>query len=63
MRFVELAGPKFKTMSRFKSLMLVELAGFEPASKQGDHTLSTCLSELNFSSYIKTPTTKRNLIF
>jgi len=27
---------------------LVELAGVEPASKQGDHTLSTCLVVLDF---------------
>ena len=43
-------------------IRLVELAGFEPASKQGDHTLSTCLFRLKFSCCIKTRTTKHSLI-
>ncbi len=29
-------------------VLKVELAGVEPASKQGDHTLSTCLFLLDF---------------
>ena len=40
----------------------VELEGFEPSSKQGNHTLSTCLSWTSFSSCGKTQATNRSLI-
>lgn len=40
----------------------VELAGVEPASKQGNHVLSTRLFWTSFSCYGKTQTTNRNLI-
>jgi hypothetical protein len=35
-------------LSRSLSLFFVELAGVEPASKHGDHMLSTCLVLLDF---------------
>ena len=37
--------------------MLVELEGIEPSSKQGNHTLSTCLFQTSFSCCDKTWTT------
>ena len=37
--------------------LLVELAGIEPASAQGNHTLSTRLFWTSFSSVSKTQTT------
>ena len=40
----------------------VELEGFEPSSKQGNHTFSTCLSWTSFSSCGKTQATNRSLI-
>lgn len=55
-----ITGGSYTTLSR-KGIS-VELAGFEPASKQGDHTLSTCLFRLRFSCCIKTRTTKCSLI-
>ncbi len=42
--------------------VLVELEGIEPSSKQGNHTLSTCLFQPSFSCYDKTWTTNHNLI-
>ena len=44
------------------SLYYVELAGVEPASKQGNHVLSTRLFRTSFSRYGKTQTTNRILI-
>ena len=41
---------------------LVELEGVEPSSKQGNHTLSTCLSWPSFSCCDKTQATNHNLI-
>jgi len=40
----------------------VEIAGFEPASKQGINTLSTCLFWPSFSTAGKTQTTNQRLI-
>lgn len=40
---------------------IVELAGVEPASKQGNHTLSTRLFRPSFSCDGKTRTTNRYL--
>lgn len=40
----------------------VEIAGFEPASKQGTNTLSTCLSRPEFSTEGKTRATYLQLI-
>lgn len=40
----------------------VELEGVEPSSKQGNHTLSTCLFWSSFSSCGKTQTTNHSLI-
>ena len=40
----------------------VDLAGVEPASKQGNHTLSTRLFQTSFSCCGKTWTTNHNLI-
>lgn len=41
----------------------VELPGFEPGSKQGSHTLSTCLAPTYFSSNNWIRATDRCLIF
>ena len=40
----------------------VELEGVEPSSKQGNHTLSTCLSWSSFSCRNKTQATNYDLI-
>ena len=40
----------------------VELEGFEPSSKRGNHKLSTCLSLPKFSCYGRTKAINRNLI-
>ena len=40
----------------------VELEGVEPSSKQGNHTLSTCLSWPSFSCRDKTQATNHGLI-
>ena len=40
----------------------VDLEGVEPSSKQGNHTLSTCLFRTSFSCGGKTRTTNRRLI-
>ena len=40
----------------------VELEGFEPSSKRGNHTLSTCLSWTSFSCNSKTQATNCCLI-
>ncbi len=40
----------------------VELPGFEPGSKQGDHTLSTCLALTCFSSIGRIKATDQYLI-
>ena len=40
----------------------VELEGFEPSSKRGNHTLSTCLSWPSFSCNSKTQATNYCLI-
>ena len=42
--------------------LFVEIAGVEPASKQGTNTLSTRLFRPSFSSVGKTRTTNRRLI-
>lgn len=55
-------GSAGKYTDKISKGISVELAGFEPASKQGDHTLSTCLFRLRFSCCIKTRTTKHSLI-
>lgn len=44
-----------------KHIFQVELAGVEPASKQGNHTLSTRLFRTSFSSVGKTRTTHHRL--
>jgi len=47
----KLATVSIKTKTPFGVVVLcliVELAGVEPASKHGDHTLSTCLVLLDF---------------
>ncbi len=48
-----------RTLTRVKPLQrkLVELEGVEPSSKQGNHTLSTCLFRTSFSCCDKTRTT------
>jgi len=43
-------------------MVLVELEGVEPSSKQGNNKLSTCLSSLKFSSVGKTEATNLHLI-
>ena len=57
-RFVPL-GQRALTRERIPK---VELEGVEPSSKQGNHTLSTCLFQTSFSCYDKTWTTNHNLI-
>ena len=52
--FVELEGIQTTT--------LVELEGIEPSSKQGNHTLSTCLSWPSLSGCDKTQATNHSLI-
>ena len=47
---------------RLPFLFIVELEGFEPSSKQGNHMLSTCLFRPLFSCYDKTQTTNHSLI-
>ena len=42
--------------------MMVELRGVEPRSKQGNNTLSTCLSSPGFSCANKTEATNLRLI-
>ena len=44
------------------SVTSVELEGIEPSSKQGNHTLSTCLSWPSFSCCNKTQATNYSLI-
>ena len=46
----------------FSGAEIVELAGIEPASAQGNHMLSTCLSRSSFSCCRKTRATNDNLI-
>ena len=43
-------------------IVLVELEGVEPSSKQGNNKLSTCLSSLRFSSVGRTEATNSHLI-
>jgi len=54
---VELTGFCFSLLS-----FLVELAGIEPASKQGTHRFSTCLSVFVFSDHGWQTTADRDLI-
>ena len=42
--------------------LFVELEGIEPSSKQGNHTLSTCLSWPSLSGYDKTQATNHSRI-
>ena len=49
------------TLSHYKK-MEVELEGIEPSSKQGNHTLSTCLSWPSLSGCDKTQATNHSLI-
>ena len=51
-----------KSPPPFSGAEIVELAGIEPASAQGNHMLSTCLSQSSFSCCRKTRATNDNLI-
>ena len=55
-------SPVIQKNYRTFAFVRVELVGFEPTSKQGNHTLSTCLSWTSFSSCGKTQATNRSLI-
>ena len=61
--FRELPKKENRQITNFQQLSetRVELAGVEPASKQGNHMLSTRLFWPSFSCDVKTQTTNRNL--